>query len=130
MLELYGMVEFKKFKSATLSPEYFLPLLPDFMRAGTLGQINQNLEGPKNDLKAKSIDNDSGSSTSLRYTKQLNLISYIGANRGGFSQMMGNLPFELATLATLIKFLIYVSIYNSTQIYHVNACLARALALL
>ena len=50
------------------------------------------------------LSNDSSSSTSLRYTKQLNLISYIGANiKGGFSQMMGNLPFELATLATAFE---------------------------
>ena len=43
----------------------------------------------------------SGSSTSLRYTKQLNLNGYIGAKiKGRVLQIMGNLPIELAMLAT------------------------------
>ena len=37
----------------------------------------------------------------FRYTKQLNLNGYIGAKRKGrVLQIMGNLPFELAELAT------------------------------
>ena len=37
----------------------------------------------------------------LRYTKQVYLNGYIGANiKGWILQIMGNLPFELATLAT------------------------------
>ena len=46
----------------------------------------------------------SGSSTSLRYTKQLNLNGYIGANiKGRVLQIVGNLNFELAMLATKTK---------------------------
>ena len=42
----------------------------------------------------------SGSSISMRYTKQLNLNGYIGAKiKGRVLQIMGNLPFELAKLA-------------------------------
>ena len=38
----------------------------------------------------------------MRYTKQLNLNGYIGANiKGRVLQIMGNLPFELARLATV-----------------------------
>ena len=43
----------------------------------------------------------SGSSTSFRYTNSLTWNGYIGANiKGRVLQIMGNLPFELATLAT------------------------------
>ena len=45
----------------------------------------------------------SGSSTSLRYTKQLNLKGYIGSNiNGRVVQIMGNLHFELAMLGTYL----------------------------
>ena len=47
----------------------------------------------------------SGRSTSLRYTKQLNLNGYIGANiKGRVLQLLGNLPFELAILVTAAAF--------------------------
>ena len=44
----------------------------------------------------------SGSSTSFRYTNQLSLNGNMGANiKGRVLHIMGNLPFELATLATI-----------------------------
>ena len=46
-------------------------------------------------------NNDYGSSTSLRYTKQLYLNGYMRTNiKGRVLQIFGNLPLELAKLGT------------------------------
>ena len=59
----------------------------------------------------------SGSSTSLRYTKQLYLNGYMRTNiKGRFQQILGNLPIGLATLATrryLLNFLLMFEVRHS-----------------